>query len=372
MNRAAAPDRLAFLLPSMRGGGAERVALRLMEDFVARGHPVDLLLMAAEGELMPLLPPEIRVIDLHAPRIRNVFRPLVRYLRETRLEGLQISMWPLTVIGVLAHRVARSRARLVLSEHNTLSNQYGHFGLMRRGLLRASIYISYPRADARIAVAAQAADDLAAVSGIARESITVVYNPVDRPISAKHDDPAARHVWGNASARIISVGGLKAQKNQALLIEAFALLRRERPAKLVILGEGELRAELEALVAERGLADDIILPGFFVDPWPFYATAQVFTLSSNYEGYPLVMLEAMRAGLSIVSTNCESGPGEILADGAYGQLVPCGDPAALAQAMGRALDHPTDPAAVQARAEALSGQDTSDRYLVLMTGSLSH
>lgn len=365
-----ARGRLAFLLPHMTGGGAERVALRLITDFVARGHMVDLLLMTEWGELLPLLPPEVRVIDLHAPRIRDVVQPLTRYLRTERPEGLQAFMWPLTVAAVFAHRLARSKTRLILSEHITLSKQYGHFGRARRALLRESIRFAYPRADARVAVSAQAADDLATVSGIARDGITVIYNPVDRPSDMRRDEAAAqaaRAAWGDAEARIISVGKLKAQKNQALLIEAFALLRRTRPARLVILGEGELRGQLEALVAARGLTDDVILPGFFTDPWPFYDAAQMFALSSDYEGYPLVLIEAMRAGLSIASTDCEAGPREILDGGTFGRLVPCGDPVALARALAETLDHPADPIVMQARAEALSGQDASDRYLELMT-----
>lgn len=368
---SASKGRLAFLLPNMRGGGAERVALRLIEDFLAQGYKVDLLLMAATGELMPLVPTAVRVVDLRAPRIRHVFAPLVRYLRDERPMAVQVSMWPLTVVGVLAHRAARSRARLVLSEHITLSKQYGHFGSARRRLLRESIRRTYPLADARIAVSAQAADDLAALSGINRHSITVVYNPVDRPTHARARDPAAEAAWGDAIGRIISAGSLKDQKNHALLIEAFALLRARRPARLVILGEGDLRTVLEARIAAHGLGEDVLLPGFVVDPWPWYAGAQLFALSSDYEGYPLVLLEAMRSGLTIVSTDCESGPREILDGGRHGRLTPCGDPAALADAMAAALDAPGDPDRIKARAEALSGSNTSDRYLQLMTGAPS-
>ena len=363
----AVPGRIAFLLPNLRGGGAERVALRLIGDLVARGHPVDLVLMEAAGELMPLLPRSVRVVDLGAARIRDVFRPLRRYLRATPLDGLQISMWPLTVVGVLAHRAARSRARVVVSEHITLSKQYGHFGRLRRRLLRASIRVAYPLADARVAVSEQAADDLARISGIARAGITVIYNPVSRP-AAPPDDGTARRISNGASARIVTVGSLKAQKNQALLVDAFALLRRERDARLVIVGEGELRGELEAQVAALGLGDDVALPGFFLDPWPFYDSAQVFALSSDYEGYALVLIEAMRAGLSVVSTDCESGPREILDGGTFGRLVPCGDPAAMARALADALDHPADPAVLQARAALLSGPDKSDDYWRLLTG----
>jgi glycosyltransferase involved in cell wall biosynthesis len=135
----------------------------------------------------------------------------------------------------------------------------------------------------------------------------------------------------------------------------------------VILGEGPLRGDLEALIVSYGLEGDVILPGFVSDPWAFYETAQVFALSSQYEGFPLVLIEAMRAGLSIVSTDCESGPREILAGDDYGQLVPPGDTDALARAMARALDDPTDAQLLRERAEVLSGQNVSDLYVRYMT-----
>jgi glycosyltransferase involved in cell wall biosynthesis len=360
--------KLAFLLPDMRGGGAERVALRLIEDFVAAGHEVQLVLMEARGELMPLLPPAVRVFDLQAKRIRNVLVPLRRYLREQQPDAIQVSMWPLTVMGVLAHRLSGSRARVVLSEHITLSKQYAYLGAVGLLQLRQSIRFFYPLADARIAVSRQAADDLARVSGIARESIDVVYNPVGAPPAGAQAGPDVDALWGGAAARIITVGSLKDQKNHALLIRSFARLVRTRPARLMILGEGELRGKLEALARDEGVAEHVVMPGFFADPWPFYLSANLFALSSDYEGYPLVLIEAMRAGLPIVSTDCESGPDEILAGGSFGALVPCGDADAFAGAMARMLDDPTGAHLLRERAEVLSGQDTSDRYLELMTG----
>ena len=213
-----------------------------------------------------------------------------------------------------------------------------------------------------------AAAVLAALWVIAPVSIDVIYNPGAEPRITPEATREVEQGWPATAPRILTVGSLNAAKNHRLLIEAFALLRRSRSAQLMILGQGDLRGELEALVAARGLAGDVVFPGFFTNPWPFYASAQVFALSSDYEGYPLVLIEAMRSGLSVVSTDCESGPREILDGGTYGRLVPCGDPAALAQAMADALDRPTDAAILRDRAQALSGQDTSDRYLALMTG----
>ncbi|MGE5721893.1 MAG: glycosyltransferase, partial [Sphingomonadales bacterium] len=365
--RPGRPRRLALLLPDMRGGGAERVALRLAEDFLGAGHAVDLVLMEARGELLDLLPSQVRVFDLHAPRIRSAIAPLRRYLRERRPDAIQVSMWPLTVAAVIAHRLARSRARVVLSDHIVLSKQYAHFGVVRRLLRRLSIRLAYPLADARVLVSRQAADDLARISGISRDSIDVVYNPVSRPTAASQPVDAAA-LWGDADGRIITVGSLKAQKNHALLIRSFARLRAKRRARLLILGDGPLRGELEALVASQGLSGEVLMPGFVTDPWPYYETADLFALSSDYEGYPLVLIEALRSGLTVVSTDCESGPREILDGGRYGRLVPVGDEAAFAAAMEQALAGPGDPAPLQARAEALSGQGTSDRYLQLMLG----
>ena len=359
--------KLAFVLPDMRGGGAERVALRLIEDFVRAGHEVQLVVMEACGELMPLLPAQVRVFDLGAKRIRDVPVRLTRYLRAQKPDAIHVAMWPLPVAGVLAHRLARSRARLVLIDPSPLSRQYADLAGLRLAALKSSIRLFYPRADARIAVSVQAADDLAALSGIDRASIEVIYNPVGAP-PADADRSEAERLWGGARGRIVTVGSLKPEKNHALLIRAFARLRREREAKLMIVGSGPVQPDLARIAEEEGVAGDVLMPGFFADPWPFYLTADLFVLSSDFEGYPLVMIEAMRAGLPVVSTDCESGPREILDGGRFGALVPRADAGALAEAMAQMLDHPTDGQALKDRAEALSGQATSDRHLQLMLG----
>jgi glycosyltransferase involved in cell wall biosynthesis len=362
------PKRLAFLLPDMRGGGAERVALRLIEDFLKAGHEVDLVLLEKIGELLPLLPAQVRVFDLQAPRVRNGIRPLVRYFRNRRPDAVQISMWPLTVVGIVAHRLARSRARIVTSDHAALSKHFPASNPVVYRSLTWTVRLFYPLADARILVAKEAADDLARISGVDRQSLEVVYNPVGEPPRDVGTTREIEALWGEAERRIITVGSFKAQKNQQLLIRSFARAFKGKPVKLMILGEGELRPSLEALAAELGVADQVLLPGFTTDPWPYYASADLFALSSDYEGYPLVLIEALRSGLTIVSTDCESGPREILDGGRFGRLVAVGDEEALGNAMKEALDRPHDPAALRARAEELSGQSTSDRYLELMLG----
>jgi glycosyltransferase involved in cell wall biosynthesis len=176
-------------------------------------------------------------------------------------------------------------------------------------------------------------------------------------------------LWKGCEARIITVGTLKAQKNHALLISAFALLRRRRSAKLMILGKGPLLAALQQQAEQEGVAEDVLFPGFSTNPTAYMASAKLFVLSSDYEGFGNVLVEAMRLRLSLVSTDCKSGPAEILGSGRFGKLVPRGDPAALADAMDDALDSPTDGVLLAEQAERLSGQGSIDSYFEMMMGA---
>ncbi|MBV8686767.1 MAG: glycosyltransferase [Alphaproteobacteria bacterium] len=361
------PERLAFLLPNMGGGGAERVALNLIRDFVGRGYEVDLVLVRAGGELLAMLPPEVRVVDLGAHRLVAAIRPLARYLRERRPHALQARMWPLTVVAILSRLLARVPTRIVVSDHAPLSLQYaGQRRTLR--LLKATVRLFYPKADARVVVSSGSADDLAALGGIARPSIHVLHNPVPDP-GPPVRDPAIDALWGEADGRLVTAGTLKPEKNHLLLIRAFALLRRHgRAARLMILGDGAMMPALRAEAARLGIAEDVLLPGFVANPSAYLASADLFVLSSDFEGFGNVLIEAMRLGLGIVSTDCPHGPAEILDGGRFGRLVPCGDPAALAEGMEAALAQPADGPALRRRAEALSGSGTFDAWLALMLG----
>lgn len=362
-----ASKRLAILLPDLRGGGAERVALRLVEDFIAAGHEVDLVLLERKGELLDLVPSTVKMVSLDAPRVRSAIRPFAKYLRERQPHAVQVSMWPYTIAGLLGHRLARSQARMVVSDHATLSKHYPP-GTLANLLMTKTVRLFYPWAAARVIVAEHAADDLAHISGIERSSIEVIYNPVSSPASAGARQPTIEALWGDADKRIITVGSFKDQKNHGLLIRAFARAFRGKPVKLMILGEGPLRTQLEALADSERVSDQVLLPGFSLDPWPYYASADLFALSSDYEGYPLVLIEAMLSGLPVVSTDCESGPREILGNGSYGVLTPVGDEIALAEGLKRGLEQRADGPRLTHRAWALSGKSTSERYLRLMIG----
>ncbi len=368
MASAPSSQRFAFLLPDMRGGGAERVALRFIDDCLAAGHEVDLILSEATGELLPLVPPEVGIVDLGATRIRSVVMPFRTYLRDRRPDAVHVMMWPLTVAAVVACKLARSNARIVLGEHCTLSRQYGD-SRRTMAVLWLTTRAFYPMADEVVCVSEQSADDLADLSGLDRKRIEVVNNPVAAPAHPIEVSATIETMWGEGDARILTVGSLNPVKNHAMLIRAFARLVRRRPARLVIVGEGPMRAEIERVAAEEGVADRVFLPGFTLDPWPYYASADLFVLSSDYEGYPLVLIEAMRCGLNIVSTDNPGGPRKILDGGIFGALTAVGDEGSLAEAMEIALDHRVGPDKLMARAETLSGQRQSDRFIELMLGA---
>lgn len=358
--------RLALLLPDMRGGGAERVALALARHFVGAGHRVDLVLQEAQGELLGLVPKEVRIVALDAPRLRSALRPLVRYLRRERPDALQASMWPLTIVAILARNLARTRTRLVVSDHTILSRQYEAFGRGSAAALELTARLFYRRADSRVAVSAEVAADLARLARLPRESFEVIHNPLDppRPVS-EAQRAAALAAWPGGATRLLSVGSLKLEKNLPLLVRAFARLPRQREASLVILGEGPLRREIEAAAEAAGVADRVSMPGFVAEPAAFYEAADLFVMSSDFEGFGNVLVEAMRAGLRAVSTDC-GGPREILGGGAFGLLVPPGDEEALAEGIAAALDAPVDEAKLRARAEQLSGAGSAEAYLRLM------
>jgi glycosyltransferase involved in cell wall biosynthesis len=228
----------------------------------------------------------------------------------------------------------------------------------------------YPWADGIVAVSKAIADDLGCSTSIPRSKICVIYNPVVTPdLTSKSQEPVQQAWFEHGEPPVIvAVGRLTTQKAFDVLIRAFALLRQKRSARLLILGEGELRPYLEALVKELRLDQEVQLPGFVQNPYPYMCRASLFVQSSRWEGLPTVIIEALYLGAPILATDCPGGTREILADGRYGRLVPVDAPIDLAEAMECALDEPTH----RATKESWYPYESSfvvDRYLHLLLGT---
>lgn len=329
--------RAALFLPGLHGGGAERVTLNLARGLLEEGYQVDLVLARASGPYMDALPVGVRTVDLAARRTAGALGALSRYLREQQPDAMVSALNHANVIAVWAARLARYRRPVLVAEHNELHDV--DFGNARGRALLLAMRWAYPRATRIVVVSEGVKTSLLRRLPLRPDGVQVIYNPVILPEHAAAAREAPDHPFfaDGGPPVILGIGRLTRQKNFPLLIRAFARLRRHRAARLVILGEGELRSELEHLVDQAGLSQDVSLPGFVKNPYAFLGAADVFALSSDWEGLPTVLIEALAAGCAVVATDCPSGPEEILQEGKLGQLVPMGDEAALAAAIEVAL-----------------------------------
>ena len=337
--------------------------VNLVQGIVQRGEPVDLALAVAEGVFLDQLPHQARVVDLRAGRLIGSLIPLTRYLRRERPRVLISSMSHANLVALWAAKLAGRATPVMVTVHNTMSESAGSNGGLEQRLLRAF----YPWATWIVAVSRGAADDLARTTGVPRSRVEVVYNPVITPAILALARRPPDHPWyaPGGPPVILGVGRLTRQKDFFTLVRAFAELRRRRCARLIILGEGEDRPALEALVAELGLHDDVSLPGFRDNAPAYMARSALFVLSSAWEGLPTVLIEALAVGTPVVSTDCPSGPREILQEGRLGALVPIGDAPALASALERALDH-TDPPLPPEALTAFTLDAAADHYFRLI------
>jgi len=228
----------------------------------------------------------------------------------------------------------------------------------------------YPAADGIIAVSAKIARELTQEMSVPKEKIRVVPNPVNLRRIAALADTAIDDPWFRRGQPpvLVAAGRLHRQKDYPTLLHAFALLRREREVRLLILGDGEERPRLQTLIDELGITGAVRLPGFQANPYTYMARAAVFVLASAWEGLPTVLIEALACGCPIVSTDCPDGPAEILENGKHGMLVPVGDPDALARAITQKLDSGTDVDGVKGRAADFAVDAVAGRYLRLCFG----
>jgi glycosyltransferase involved in cell wall biosynthesis len=357
--------RIAIVLPNLCGGGAERIHVNLANYWVSQGFEVEFILLRKEGELIPLLAPEITVIDINVDRIRKAIFPLAVHLNKSRPNVVLAAMWPLTSVVVLAWLLSGRKGKLYLSDHENLSYSYIYQGRAKSSYLKLIIRFSYPYANGVIAVSQGVKKDLCSLGNLSEELVRVIHNPAATGISSIRESSSVKvRLWGAGfEHHILTVGRLTLEKDHETLIRAFAYLPDYLNAKLVILGEGALRTKLQKLVTQLKLDGRVLLPGFIINPYPWFRSADLFVLSSLWEGFGNVIVEALEGGVPVVSTNCPSGPAEILDDGLYGKLVPVKNPHALAKAIEESLMQTHDIEALKRRAQDFSVRKISDEYI---------
>jgi len=326
----------------MKIGGVEIVFANLANGLRERGVEVDLVLGQAGGDLVRLLEMNVHIWDLNCTHMITGIPAVVRYIRTREPDVVIAAMTHCTAVAVLACKIARKKTRIVATEHNTMSQVIANAVGLKYRLMPLWSHLTLNAADSIVAVSYGVADDLAHQSRINREKIRVIYNPVitDRIYSSAAT--VVDHPWFSDGEPpvILAVGRLDPQKDFAVLIRAFRIVRSYRDARLVILGEGPDRQRIERLVIEADLVKDVALPGFAQNPYKFMRKAAVFVSSSAWEGFGVALVEALALGAPVVATDCPNGPSEILCKGRYGVLVPVGDHEAIAQALLSVLDEP--------------------------------
>jgi glycosyltransferase involved in cell wall biosynthesis len=398
---------LAFYLDNFEGGGVQQTTLTLAGALAGRGHPVALLVCRPSGALEDQVPPDVEVVALGEPSAWSArvlalkcdpghlgpllggvvlsprpsptlgwLGPLAAALEARRPHALCAATTHMNVEAILARRLAGVDTRVIVSERNARQGGHLQHGWPAR-FLPAVIQRTYGEADAVVAVSDGVADDLAAWSGLPRARIATIYNPVVTPELAALQRAPVDHPWFQPGEPpvIMSAGRLGRAKDFPTLIRAFARVRRVRPGRLVIFGTGKSEAKtaksiaaLQALAAGLGVAADVALPGFVANPFAYMARAATFALSSINEGLPGVLIQALACGCPVVSTDCPSGPAEILADVRYGRLVPPGDDQALAEAILATLETPPAPALLRERAGFFTIERALAQYERLMLG----
>lgn len=334
-------DLISIFLPVLVGGGAERVMLNMANEMARMGENIDFVVAKAEGPYLQQVSEQINLVDLHAGRTAKSLLPLAKYLKNEKPAVLISGLDHVNVIAVLAKKIAGTRTRNIITLHNTFSVKMQNKGFFSRaGVIRLLLRHYYPAADEIVAVSEGVAADYVNVTGLPRTRIKVIYNPVINDELLRKARERIEHPWfaDKAEPIILSVGRLSEQKNYAALIRAVAMVREKIPVRLMILGEGELRESLETLRQNLNLTDHVLLPGFVGNPYKYMAQADLFVLSSKWEGLPTVLIEALAVGTPVVSTNCRSGPDEILEGGKLGRLVPVDDVDALACAIIESLE----------------------------------
>lgn len=366
-NHPLKPLSVSVFLPALEGGGAERAMLHLAQGLAERGVKTNLVIAQAEGAYLNQLPDKVQLVDLQArfPVVLSKTLALRRYLQQEQPDFL---LSALDILGSApwAQRLAGVSTQTVMCVQTHLSQQFRDHQPHTMGKVRP-LFVRwfYTWADGLVAASHGVAVDLAEIAQLPVEKVKVIYNPViTSPVLAKMQEPID-HPWFAADAPpvVLGVGRLVSQKDFFTLIKAFAQVRQRCAARLMILGEGEQRPQLEALVHELGLDEDVALPGFVENPYAYMAKSAVFALSSVFEGFGNVVAEALATGTSVVSTDCQSGPAEILANGKYGKLVPVGDVTALAEAIINTLASPMSADVLQQRAAAFSVGNITSQYL---------
>lgn len=343
----------------------ERVTLNLLQGLSVHDVQVDLLAVVSQRGWLPDIPwPNIRVIRFRCKGSQKALPELIRYLRRERPDVLMVAKDRAVRMAVIARWLAGVETRLVGQLHMNMTGYLASRPAWQRWLRTLPMRWLFPNLDLIIGVSEGVVDDTVMITGMPRERVIAIRNPVITPELLAMAEAPVNHPWFQETMPvIIGVGRLSPEKDFATLIKAFSRVRKVRQSRLIILGEGPLQPDLEKLIIGLELKDCVALPGFQANPFAWMKKAALFVFSSAWEGSGNVLVEALALGIPAVSTDCEYGPRETLQAGKYGPLAPVGDDLALAEAMLATLDNPLPPEVLQGAVSEFTIANSARRYL---------
>lgn len=359
---------IVIFIPSFGDGGVERMLVNLANGLAQTGTGVSFVLKRPDGAYLDRLSSEVERVVFRGSEDKGLVRELVAFLREKDPAVVMSAKERDDRIALSAKRqLDNASPRFFLRVGTSIlsreQSRNGHW--LKNWLQRRTLKKLYAGCDGLLANSEGVARELVEYSSLPAERIHIVPNPTVTPDVDLLGREPVDHPWFDPGQPpvILGVGRLSRAKDFSALIQAFAELRKTRPCRLVILGEGGQRQSLEALAARLGVAEDVDLPGYAKNPFAFLARAQLFVLSSQREGCPNVLIEALAVGTPVVATDCPSGPREILDGGRYGPLVPVGDFHALAAAMAAVLEHPLPASGLREAVARFTPENSSRAYL---------
>ncbi len=365
---------LAFIIPDVRGGGAQKMMINLANEFVAQGHQLDLILINKAGSYADLIDPRVNIVNLKKSRTLFSILDLASYLRKNNPDIILSALFHVNLAVILAKGLSlRSKTKVILSERNHLSLRLSEMSLGKRWALKFAVRFLYPFADKIIAISKGVRDDLTTI--IQNEAhIQTIYNPVvTKQFKRQAMEEKASVFPQGCGLKLITSGRLVLQKDYPTLLKALSFYHTNYGrAHLVILGEGALLHELKSLTEKLKMTEDVSFLGFVDNPLAYMKQADVFVISSAWEGFCNVIVEALYVGLKVVSTDCQSGPAEILSNGQFGELTKVKDPKDMAKKIHQVLQTDYDPEKQKSRALEFTSEKKTQEFLTVFEEVLSH
>jgi len=359
--------RIGLYLTSFSGGGAEREMIYLANEFANRGFGVDLFIHRNNGPLKSLVDNNVNQIIIDKNYLHDIFI-LAKYMRKSKplfiLSTLHIPNWTLSFAKLISFTTTRISWRVVISLSDSIKDSNSKISK-----LYSILYPLFEKnVDKIVCVSSGVAKDLVDNFLMNQNKIEVMYNPAYNSNIHELANQDFKHQWFNSDYKtVVALGRLATQKDFITLIKSFELVRETiTNARLVIFGDGALKNDLEALIKKLSLENTVELFGFELNPYKYLAKADLFVLSSKFEGFGNVIVEALALNIPVVSTDCPSGPAEILENGEWGKLVPVGDSEAMANAIIETLNTSQKIETLE-RAKEFSVEKVADNYIEMFS-----